>query len=75
VLPQHGLDRGGIQVSRPERKPLRDPARLGRQLRRIEVLLAAGAVEEDDRDQAAAEDEADEEQPPLELGHQRGSQA
>ena len=49
-----------------------DPVRLGRQLRLVDVLVAAGAVEEDGGHQAAAGHQADEEQPPLELGHQPG---
>ena len=48
-----------------------DPLGLGRQLRFVDVRIATGAVEEDDRNEPAAGHQPDEQQPPLELGHQR----
>ena len=70
VLAQDCLD-----VARPKlaagRQARGDPARLGGQLRLLDIPFAPGAVEEDDRDEATAGDEPDEQQPPLELGHQR----
>jgi len=49
-----------------------DPGRLGALLELTDVLLAAAAVHRDDGDEAAAGDEADEQQPPLEFRHVAG---
>ena len=53
-------------------EPLADPGRLGRQLAVLDVLVVPCAIEVDDRHEAAAGHEAEQEQPPLELGHQAG---
>jgi hypothetical protein len=71
VLAEDGLDLARVKTPFAAAQPRRDPAGLGRELGLVEVLLASGAVEEDHGDEAAAGDEADEQQPPLELGHQR----
>jgi len=71
MLPQDGLDVVGIQAAAPGRKAERDPLCLGGELVLLEVLLAPCSIEEDDRDEPAARHEPDEQQPPLELGHQR----
>lgn len=70
MLAQDGLDVNRIELAAATAEPVRNPLRLGRELGLLEVLLAACPVEEDDGDEPAAGDEADEEQPPLELGHQ-----
>jgi hypothetical protein len=49
-----------------------DPGRLRALLELTDVLLAAAAVHRDDGDEAAAGDEADEQQPPLEFRHVAG---
>jgi len=66
---EDGLDGGGIQGSLAGGEPLGDPAGLGPLLELAHVLLAAPALHRNDRDEAAAGDEADDEQPPLELRH------
>ena len=70
--PQYGLDRPRIQVTIPGREPIGDPRRLGAALDLVEVLLAPPPVHGNDRDEAAAGHEADEQQPPLEFRHQGG---
>jgi hypothetical protein len=49
-----------------------DPGRLRALLELTDVLLAPSAVHRDDSDEAAAGDEADEQQPPLEFRHVAG---
>ncbi len=49
-----------------------DPCRLGAALQLCEVLLAPPAIHRDDRDEAPAGDEPDDQQPPLEFGHVAG---
>jgi hypothetical protein len=51
---------------------VRDPGGLGALLKLADVLLAPLAVHRHDGDEAAAGDEADEQQPPLEFGHVAG---
>ncbi|HEX3265236.1 MAG TPA: hypothetical protein VHR16_06165 [Candidatus Limnocylindrales bacterium] len=50
-------------------EPLGDPVRLRGPLQVLEVHLAALSVHRHDRDEAAAGDEADEQEPPLEVRH------
>jgi hypothetical protein len=70
---QDRLDRARVDPTILAREPLRDPGRLGLALDLLEVLLAPPAVHRHDRDEAAARDQTDDEQPPLELRHQPGS--
>ena len=69
---QHGLHRSRIEVAIPGSKPVGDPRRLGAALHVVEVLVAPPPVHRNDRDEAAAGNEADEQQPPLEFRHQGG---
>ena len=70
--PQDGLDRRAGRSDRPPGEPLDDPGRLGPSLELADVLLAPPAVHRHDRDEAAARNEPDEQQPPLEFRHQAG---
>jgi hypothetical protein len=72
VEPQHGGDGRAVDRVCGPCQALGDPVRLGGPLELVEVGLAALAVHRHDRDEAAAGDEADEQQPPLELRHQGG---
>jgi hypothetical protein len=51
---------------------VRDPGCLGALLELADVLLAAPAVHRHDRNETAAGNEPDEQQPPLEFGHVAG---
>jgi hypothetical protein len=70
MSPQHR--RGILAVDAPAlgREPLRDPRRLGPALVLGHVPVVARAFHEDDRHEPATGHEPDDEQPPLELGHQ-----
>jgi hypothetical protein len=70
VGPEDGLGRVGIDVPPFGRQAFADPGRLGGPLALIDLVLAASAVHEDERHEAAAGDQADDQEPPLELGHQ-----
>jgi len=69
---QHGL--GVIALDRPTlgREPFGDPRRFGPAFVLGDVPVVPVAFHEDDRDEAAAGHDSDEEQPPLELGHLGG---
>lgn len=69
---QDGLDRSRIQGTIPGGELIGDPRRLGAALELVEVLLAPPPVHGNDRDEATAGHEADEQQPPLEFRHQGG---
>ena len=64
--------RGSIEPRAAAREPLGDPGRLRPPLELADVLLAPPPVHRHDRDEAAAGDEPDEQQPPLEFRHQAG---
>jgi len=68
---QDGLDGRRVEATTTS-ELLGDPARLGALLELADVLLAAPAVHRHDRDEAAAGDETDEQQPPLEFRHVAG---
>lgn len=70
MFPEDVFHLPGAYRRAPGGQTVRDPVGLGRQLRIVEVLLSTGAVEENDGDEAATGHEPDEEEPPLELGHQ-----
>jgi len=70
VGPEDGLRRVGIHVPPFRRQAFADPRRLGGPLALTDLVLATGAVHEDQRHEAAAGDQADDQQPPLKLGHQ-----
>jgi hypothetical protein len=72
VEPQHGLDRRRVQPLGTAGEPVDDPGGLRLAFEADEVLLAAPAVHRHDGDEPATRDEPDEQQPPLELGHQAG---
>jgi len=59
VSPEDRLGRVGIDVAAFRRQAVADPGRLGRSF-----------AFEDQRHEAAARDQADDQEPPLELGHQ-----
>lgn len=71
MLAQDGFDLARVEAPVTAAEPRRDPAGLGRQLGLLDVLVTTGTVEEDDGDEPAAGHQPDEEQPPLELGHQQ----
>jgi hypothetical protein len=62
------IDRPAVAAA----QAVRDPRRLGPLLELAHVLLAAAAIHREDRDEAPAGDEADEQQPPLEFRHVAG---
>jgi hypothetical protein len=72
---QDRLDRTPVEVARKRRDPGGDPGRLGPKLILVDVLVAPTAFHVDGGDDGAAGDEPDDEQPPLELGHQAGRRA
>jgi hypothetical protein len=67
----HRLDRCRVGTA-PTCQLIRDPGGLGALLQLADVLLAPAAVHRHDRDEAAAGDQADEQQPPLEFRHVAG---
>jgi hypothetical protein len=71
MLAEDCLDLVRVEPPLAAAEPGGDPLRLGRELGLLDVLLAPRPVEEDDGDEPTTGDQADEEQPPLELGHQR----
>jgi hypothetical protein len=75
VGPKDGLDRAGVRRAGRWPDAPGNPGRLGSQLVIVDVDLAAPGVHVHGRDDAAAGHQADDQQPPLELGHQAGSSA
>jgi hypothetical protein len=75
VRVEHGFDVIGADRPTAAPEPDRDPIRFGVPLVIGEIRIAPRALEEDDRDEPAARDEPDEEEPPLELGHSGGAPA
>ncbi len=62
---RHGLDREG---SRCSGEPGGDPGRFGLDLGRLDLVLVAAKVGEDEPGRPGPNDEADDEEPPVELG-------
>jgi hypothetical protein len=69
---EHRIHRRRVDPLARAGEPLGDPVGLGPPLELPEVLLAPLPVHGRDPDEGAARDEADEQQPPLELRHQPG---
>jgi hypothetical protein len=69
---QDRLDGARVELPVAPGQARGDPRRLRPALELDDVLLAPPAVHRDDRHEAAAGHEADDEQPPLELRHQAG---
>ena len=71
MRPQHSLDGRRIRAAAAA-ELIGDPGGLGTFLELADVLLAPPAVHRHDCDEAAAGDEADDQQPPLEFRHVAG---
>jgi len=71
VGPQDGLDDGRIRTASPG-ELVGDPGGFGTLLELADVLLAPPALHGHDCDEAAAGDDADDQQPPLEFRHVAG---